>query len=175
VGRARGLADGEYIHYGVGRVLLEAGDEKGATAAAEQLETHLGAEPRMYAALLRGGLEARRRRFPDAIRHFKAAGALVDSWLVHAALARAFLEAGAVTEAHEELERCVQRRGEATDLFLEVVPTWRAYPPVLLDLARTLDRLQSPSALDGYRAFLATRRGGDDPLAAEARRRLGGP
>ncbi len=171
--RARQLSDGEYVRFLAARVLASAGGEAAARAVAGELDARLSAEPRMYAAILRGDLELRRRRFPDAIAQYKEAVTRVDGWVARAALAHAYLEAGAFTEAHGELERCVARKGEATDLFLDVVPTWRAYPPVLFDLARALDGLRSPAAAEAWRAFLATKRGDEDPLVAEARRKAG--
>jgi tetratricopeptide (TPR) repeat protein len=172
--RARRASDGEYVRFAAARVLAAAGEERTARATADELDARLSAEPHMYAAILLGEMELRRRRYPDAITHLRGAVARVDAWVARAALGRAYLEAGAFTEAHAELERCVQRRGEATDLFLDVVPTWRAFPPVLFDLARALEGLHSPAAGDAWRAFLASNRGQEGPLVAEARRRLGG-
>jgi tetratricopeptide (TPR) repeat protein len=172
--KARRISDGEYVRFAAARVLAAAGDEATARATAAELDARLSAEPHMYAAVLRGDLELRRRRYPDAITHYKEAVARVDAWVARAALAHAYLEAGAFTEAHAELERCVQRRGEATDLYLDVVPTWRAFPPALLDLARALDGLRSPAAPEAWRAFLAAKRGDEEPAVAEARRRAGG-
>jgi eukaryotic-like serine/threonine-protein kinase len=171
--QARKIAVGEAVRFGLARVLLEAGDEKGAAALADELDSKLATEPRMYAAVIRGAIDVRHRRYPSAIGHLKAALGRVDAWLARAALGRAYLAAGAFTEAHQELERCVQRRGEATDIFLDVIPTWRAFPMVQLDLARALEGLKSDAAPEAYRAFLAQRRGAADPLAAEVRRRLG--
>ena len=171
--RARQLSDGEYVRFLAARVLASAGGEGAARAVAGELDARLSAEPRMYAAILRGDLELRRRRFPDAIAQYKEAVTRVDGWVARAALAHGYLEAGAFTEAHAELERCVARKGEATDLFLDVVPTWRAYPPVLFDLAGALDGLRSPAAAEAWRAFLAVKRGDEDPLVAEARRKAG--
>ena len=171
--RARQLSDGEYVRFLAARALVAAGEEAASRAIAGELDGRLSAEPRMYAAILRGDLELRRRRYPDAIAHYKEAVGRVDAWVARAALGRAYLEAGAFTEAHAELERCVARKGEATDLFLDVVPTWRAYPAVLFDLARSLDGLRSPTAAEAWRAFLASKRGDEDPLVSEARRRAG--
>jgi len=171
--RARQLSNGEYVGFLAARALVTAGEEAAARGIAVELDTRISAEPRMYAAILRGDLELRRRRYPDAIAQYKEAVSRVDAWVARAALGHAYLEAGAFTEAHAELERCVARKGEATDLFLDVVPTWRAFPPVLYDLARALDGLHSPTAAEAWRAFLATKRGDEDPLVSEARRRAG--
>jgi len=88
-------------------------------------------------------------------------------------LGRAYLEAGAFPDADRELETCVKRRGEATALFLDEAPTWRFYPPVAYYLGRAKEGLNSPGAADSYKAYLAARPSdSDDPLAADARKRL---
>jgi hypothetical protein len=57
-------------------------------------------------------------------------------------------------------------------VFLDEVPTARLLPPVHYHLGRTLEGLGSPQAAEQFRAYLAIRSGGSDPLAVEARRRL---
>lgn len=162
----------ESTMYAAAAVLARGGDERRARAVADELDRRLPAESRMYAALIRGELELQHRRFPEAIQHFRAAAQRVDAWIVHRALGRAYLEAGSTAQAHEELERCEKRRGEATDAFLETVPTFRLYPPVLVALGRALEGLGSPAAADAYRSYLALKRGDEDPEVADARRRL---
>jgi hypothetical protein len=83
------------------------------------------------------------------------------------------VEAGAFTEAHAQLEICRERRGEATAVFLDEVPSYHLFPPVLYYLGRAHEGLKSPEATTSYKAFLAIKEKGDgDPLVADARRRL---
>jgi hypothetical protein len=108
------------------------------------------------------------------VARFKSATQRVDSWLARYGLGRAYLEAGAFTQAQEELERVEKRRGEATDAFHNGSPTYRLYPPSKFYLARAQEGLRSPSATDTYRAFLATQRTDENALVAEARQKAGG-
>jgi eukaryotic-like serine/threonine-protein kinase len=174
--RARGLSQAEMILLGAAATLAVAGEDKKALALAAELEGHLAAEPQMYAAYVRGEVERRRKNLREAINQFRAAAKQADSWLARFALGRAYLEAGAFTEAHAELEACTKRRGEATDVVLDVVPSYRVYAPVPYYLGRALEGLKSPDAAASYRAFLDIKAKADagDPLVDDARKRLAG-
>jgi hypothetical protein len=90
-------------------------------------------------------------------------------------LGRAYLDAGAFTEADAELERCQRRRGEATALFFDEVPSWRYYAPVVYWRGRAQEGLKSPAAADSLKTFLALKADASgDPLVADARRRVKG-
>jgi hypothetical protein len=98
----------------------------------------------------------------------------VDTWLGRYLLGRAYLEAGAFTEADSELEICLKRRGEATAVFLDDVPSYHVFPPVYYWLGRAQEGLGSPKAADSFRRFVEIRANAqDDPLVLDARRRLG--
>jgi tetratricopeptide (TPR) repeat protein len=171
--RARGMSADVAVAVGAGRVLLEAGEEKKALAVAGELEQKLESDPQMYAALLRGEADLKRRSFREAIARFKEGRKQGDSWLVHYDLGRAYLEAGAFTEADQELVACLKRRGEAMAVYLDEVPTSRMLPPVSYYLGRTREALKSATgAADAYRSFLALQKGEGDAHVADARRRL---
>ena len=142
--RARQTSRAEAVSYCAGRVLVEGGDSRSAAAIAEELERSLETEPRMYGLLLRGELELRRGAHREALERFKQAQALSDSWLSRYGQGRAYLAAGAFTEAHGQLEACLRRRGEATDLFLNIWPSYRFLPPVYYELGRTEEGLKAP-------------------------------
>jgi predicted Zn-dependent protease len=155
------------------RVLIEAGEERKALAIAVELEKRFEPDPQMYAALLRGEVEMKRRGFREAIGHFKRGQKEADSWMVRFALGRAYLEAGAFAEADNELENCLKRRGEAMAVFLDEVPTARLLPPVYYYLGRAREGLKSSAgAAEAYRSFLAVQKGEGGALAADARRRI---
>jgi predicted Zn-dependent protease len=162
----------DYVIFGAARALAEAGQEKKALALADDLDKLLNADGRMYAELVRGTVALRRKSPGEAIVRFKAAAQQVDGWLVHAALGRAYLEAGAYAQAVDEFEKADARRGEATDFFLDLAPTYRMYPPVLYYLGRAKEHLNSPSSGDSFRAFLAIQRSDESAMAADARRRV---
>ena len=108
-----------------------------------------------------------------AISLFGEAQELIDSWIGRYLLGQAYLAAEAYTEAYSEFEACLKRRGEATAVFLDDVPSYYYFPPVYYWLGRAQEGLGSPGATDSYRTFLAIKESGDGtPLVADARRRL---
>jgi serine/threonine protein kinase/tetratricopeptide (TPR) repeat protein len=128
----------ESILYVAGRTLIAAGQSAEALRLATDLDNRLENEPRIYAALLQGeaALEAGRPR--DALTQFDAAQKLADTWLGRVSLGRAYLALGAYPEAASEFDRSLARRGEATAVFLDDLPSYRFMRPVegLLQQAR---------------------------------------
>jgi len=172
--RAMGMSTDLGILVSAARVLIEAGEEKKALAIAGQLEARLEPDPQMYAGLLHGEAELKRRNYRDAIGRLKEARKLADSWLARYDLGRAYLEAGSFAEADAEFDACIKRRGEAAAVYLDEVPTFRIFPPVYYYLGRAREALKSAGAADAFKTFLAFQTGEGGPLAADARRRLAG-
>ncbi len=177
VDRAVGEGRGENVLFPAALVYLGLGSEDRALAIAEALGRRLEPDPQAYAQLVRGEALLRRRDAPGAVKAFGQARAIADTWLGRVALGRAYLAAGAFTEAHTELETALRRRGEAAAAFLDEVPTYRLLPPVYYHLGRASFGLKDPAAAESLKAFLALREKADpgDPLAAEARRLLARP
>ena len=110
-----------------------------------------------------------------AIKDFEEAKQIADTWMGRFDLGRAYLAVDAFLEADAELEAALKRRGEATALFLDEVPTYRLFPPVYYYLGRVMEGLGSPAAAERYAEFLALKQADEtDPLVAEARARLSG-
>jgi tetratricopeptide (TPR) repeat protein len=170
--RALKASQQDYVHLLAGSVLVEAGQERRALAVAEGLGRRLEPAPRLYAELLHGAVALSRKNPGEAVARFKAGQKLLDSWLVRYALGRAYLEAGAWPQAADELEACVRRRGEVTDVFIDNVPTYRLLGPVEYWQGRAQQAAGSPAAAESYQAFLALKQGDEDPLVADARKRL---
>ncbi|HET8734088.1 MAG TPA: hypothetical protein VFM45_09990, partial [Anaeromyxobacteraceae bacterium] len=162
----------DYVLFAAGQVLADAGEAKRALAIADELDRQVAAESRSYAEMIRGALSLKKGAAAEAVGHYRASLKLVDSWLGHLGLARAYVEAGSFNEALEEAERLEKRRGEATDVFLDVVPTVRHMPLASYLAGRAREGLKDPKAAESYQAFLATKQGAEDPLAADAARRL---
>jgi len=78
-------------------------------------------------------------------------------------------------QARTDLTECLTKRGEATSVFLDDVPSIRYLAAVHYWLGRALDGLDNNGqAAESYRTFLTLRPAGSrDPLAVDARRRLG--
>jgi tetratricopeptide (TPR) repeat protein/tRNA A-37 threonylcarbamoyl transferase component Bud32 len=166
---------GENVLYPAALVYLGLQLDDRALALADTLSGRLEPDPQAYARLVRGEAHLRRGRAREAVRELRAAGELADTWLGHVALGRAYLDLGAFAEAQTELEAALARRGEATAAFLDEVPTFRLFPPVLYYYALAGRGLRDRAADDSLRAFLAIRaKEQADPLVAEARRLVHG-
>ena len=119
-----------------GRALAIAGESGRALELASRLDNHLEEEPRVYGALLRGEVALVEGRAREALDAFNAALELEDTWMGRFNLGRAYLALGAYPEASSEFDRCTSRRGEATALFLDDVPTYRLIPELDEQLAQ---------------------------------------
>ncbi len=172
--RAIAMARGENVLYPAAQVYLATGRETRALALATELGARLEPDPQAYAELIRGEAELARNRPPEAIRRFQAAKKIADTWAGRLDLGKSYLAAKAFPEADAELEACLKRRGEATAIFLDESPSYRVFPPVSYYLGLAREGLKSPGAADAFKSFLAFRPSEGDPLAADAKRRLGG-
>ena len=170
--RAVSLSTGENVQYPAARVYLQAGREARALEIARALSQRLEQDPQAYAELIKAEAILRQSNSRDAIRILEGARKLADTWMGRYLLGRAYFEAGAFPDADRELEAAAKRRGEATALFLDESPSYRYFPPVAYWLGRAREELKSPAAAESYKAFVALKDGGEDPLLADARKRL---
>ncbi|MGC1614944.1 MAG: protein kinase [Candidatus Acidiferrum sp.] len=156
------------------RVYVAAGQEEKALQLVAPLSQRLEAEPQVYAKLITGEAQLKKGNARDALNAFQEAQKMADTWLGHFDLGRAYLDAGAFTEASSEFDVCMQRRGEATSVFLDDVPSYHVLPVVYYYQGRAREGLNSPGAAESYKAFLAIKQNGaGDPLVADAQRRIG--
>jgi len=160
------------VLFGASRVYLLSGQEVKARSSASELAARIEPEAQAYAKLITGAALRTKGTPHEAIPLFVEAQLLVDTWLGHFELGRAYLDAGSFAEAEAEFELCLKRRGEVTALFLDEVPTYRYFPAVYYYLGRARDGLKSPQAADAYNAYLAIKeKGAKDFLIEDARRR----
>jgi serine/threonine protein kinase/tetratricopeptide (TPR) repeat protein len=156
------------------RVLVGTGDQADARAIAQQLGSDIHPYSRAYGKVVEGEIALRQGRVPEAVDAFRAAQKTADLWLTRFSLGVGYIAAGAFPEALAELEACQKRRGEATALFLDDVPTIRYLATLPYWLGRAREGVgMNAAALESYKAFLALRPNASDPLTADARRRLG--
>jgi tetratricopeptide (TPR) repeat protein len=161
------------VLFAASRVHLMAGDFSAASALASELSQHLEVEPQAFGKLIEGDIQLSRGHARLAIQLYQESQRLVDSWLAHFDLARAYVEAGAFTEASTELETCLRRRGEATDIYIDEQQTFRYFPPTYYYLGRALEGLKSAGAADAYRSFLAMKvKDAHDLMVDDAQKRL---
>jgi tetratricopeptide (TPR) repeat protein len=174
--RAAASSKGDPVAFMAASVYLHAGNERKARTLQADLAARRTREPQAYARILEGELQLKHGDARAAVNSLREAQQLLDTWIGRFTLGRAYLELGAFPEAHEEFELCLKRRGEATAVFVDEVPSYRFFPPVHYYLGRAQEGLKSPAAAESYRAFLAIKQKaqpGVDPLVVDARSRLG--
>ncbi len=157
------------------RIYLQTGQESKARAIAANIGKGPAPEPQAYTKIIEGELWLQKGNPREAIQTLRDAQRVSDTWLGRLDLGRAFIEAKAYAEADSELDLCLKRKGEATALFLDDIPSYRYLPAVYYYLGRAREGLNSPGAGDSYRTFLAIREKAtpDDPLVADAKLRVG--
>jgi tetratricopeptide (TPR) repeat protein len=156
------------------RVLAAIGREADATALAATLGAQVPVRTRAYGKIIEGELALKAGHPRDAYDAFEAARKLSDVWLTHFNLGIALAGVERYVEAITEFDLAHKRRGEATALFLDDVPTCRMLVPLPYWQGRASEGAKLASAArDYYRAYLALRgSSAGDPLAADATRRL---
>jgi tetratricopeptide (TPR) repeat protein/tRNA A-37 threonylcarbamoyl transferase component Bud32 len=158
-----------------GRILLAGGNSARAKALAADLDKALLPETQALAATLQGEMHLASRDARDAIAALQGSLKLADAWQTRYLLGRAYLDAGAFAEADSEFDACLRRRGEATAVHLDDVPTWRVIAPVYYYQGVTRAAMKNGNgAEEAFRTFLAFKDGGDEQsaLVADARKRL---
>ncbi len=162
------------ILFAAAQIYVNAGEEEKARSPVQALKDLVQSEPQAYARLIEGELSLSKGNTAEAIKYFQEAQTFVDTWFGHFALGRAYLESEEYIEAHSEFELCLKRYGETTAIFLNDLPTFSYFPPVLYCYARAQEALNSPGAKESYQKFLKIKEKGDegDPLVEDCLRRL---
>ena len=161
------------VRFLAGRVFAEAGEIAKAQKLAASLGSELQAEPQAYAKIIEGQSTLKQGDSRQAIKAFTDANKLLDTWIGRFELARAYLDAGLFVEADSELDRCIKRRGETLELFMDNVPTYGYFPLVYYYQGRVRDGLKSSAAANSYWKFVSIEEKGDaNPLLQDAQKRL---
>ena len=160
------------VRFFAGRVAIESG--KTADALITSLGQAIDSESRLHGKLLEGENFLVRGNAREALARFREAQQLSDSWLGRFGLGRAYLELGEFVEAQGEFERSLKRQGEATNLLLDDIATYRFLAPVHYYLGRAQEGVKSPAAAASFETFLEIKGKGDEAggLVADARKRL---
>jgi eukaryotic-like serine/threonine-protein kinase len=168
------LAKSKEIQLSAGAIFLRAGQDGLAKTLASELSQQLQPQARAYGKLLEGRLALKQRRMVDAVEAFLGAQKLADLWLARFDLGVAYVEAGHYAEGRAELETSQKRRGEATAIFLDEIPSFRYLAPLDYWLGRAQEGVGLMNeAAENYKRFLTLRPGPSrDPLVADARKRL---
>ena len=110
----------------------------------------------------------------QAIQLLTEATEMLDTWIGRFDLGRAYLEAGALTQADSQFDQCLTRRGEALSSFLDEEPTYGYLPLVYYYQGRVREGLNTSGFTEAYSTYLDIRGNvGEDPLLPEIRQRAG--
>jgi serine/threonine protein kinase/predicted Zn-dependent protease len=172
--RAIGLSRHESVSVPAALVLIEAGRAEEADGIAVQLENMLQTQTIAYARLIKAELAASRGRYAEAIDGFRDSIKRRDTWFARFLLGRLYARMEHYPEALAELDACVKRAGEVTDVFMADTPSLRYLPPAFYWLGRTQHALGIAAHRATWERFLAVRKDADppDPRVAEVRRLL---
>jgi serine/threonine protein kinase/tetratricopeptide (TPR) repeat protein len=161
-----------HIRFLAGRILAEAGAVAKARPVADGLASEVPSEPQTYGKIIQGEIALNTGDAAQARKILTDANGLVDTWLGHFDLGRAYLALKAFPQADSEFDRCIQRRGEALALF-DAEPTYGYFPPVYYYQGRAREGIGTASFADAYRVYLNIRgKSNEDPLLAEVRKKL---
>ena len=120
------------IRFLVARIFIEANQLDKARELAKPLAAELAAEPQAYGKIIEGEIALKSGDARGAIKVLTDANNILDTWLGHFALGRAYVAAEAYLQADSEFDRCVKRRGEALSLLFDEEPTYGYFPVALL-------------------------------------------
>jgi len=174
VDKALASSRSTWIEFLAARTYADAGEFAKAQKLATSLSSALTSESQAYGKIVTGLIALKKKDANEAIRQITAANNLLDTWIGRFDLGRAYLDAGAFTEADSEFDRCLNRQGEAIELFMDNVPTYAYFPPVYYYQGRAREGLKSKGFADLYKKYLSIRgQSSEDPLVADIRHRLG--
>jgi serine/threonine protein kinase/tetratricopeptide (TPR) repeat protein len=153
-------------------IYVDAGRLADATALAARLGERFDVDARAYGMVIEAEVLRARKQPREAVAKLQAAQKLADTWAGRLAMARAYMDASAWTEAYSALQSCLTRRGEATARFLDDVPTARVLPFVYYHLGVVQEQMNTGGAAESFRTFLRLRHAARDAATADAGRRL---
>jgi tetratricopeptide (TPR) repeat protein len=161
------------VQFMAARALVEAGAIDKARPLMTAMASEILAEPQAYAKIVEGAIALKTGDPRQAIEVLTQANALLDTWLGHFELGRAYLAAEQFAQADSEFERCLKRRGEALQLILGDEPTYAYVPPVYYYQGQVREGMKVEGAADSYREYLKFRgTSTEDPYLADIRSRL---
>ena len=135
------------------------------------LASEIHAEPQAYAKIVEGNAFRKNGDARQAIKVLTEANGLLDTWIGHFDLGRAYFDAGQFAQADSEFDRCIKRRGEAMSLFLDEEPTYAYLPSVYYYQGRIREAMKTSAFAESYLAYINIRgKSTEDPLLAEVRR-----
>ncbi len=164
------------IRFLVARIFVEGDATSKARPLAAGLASELSIEPQAYGKIIEGEIALKSGDARQAIRILTEANELLDTWLAHLGLGRAYLSLKAFPQADSEFDRCVKRRGEALSLLVDEQPTSGYFPLALYHQGVAREGLNDPGFRKAYEEYLSIRGNStEDSLVPQIRKRLGTP
>jgi tetratricopeptide (TPR) repeat protein len=164
------------VRFLAARVFVESNAVAKAQGLAAALSSELPAEQQAYGKIIEGEIALKSGDARQAIKLLTNANALLDSWLGHFDLGRAYLEIRAFPQADSEFDRCIKRRGEALAFLIDEEPTSGYFPVVYYYQGLVREGLTDAGFAESFREYVAIRGGSaEDPLLPDVRRRAGSP
>jgi tetratricopeptide (TPR) repeat protein/predicted Ser/Thr protein kinase len=162
----------EDVMYAAAEIYVQMGQEIKARDLAAELSEKVEPGYRAYAKLIDGQLRMAKGEVTDAIDLYLEAQGILDIWLSHFLLGKAYLEAEAYSGAYSEFDTCLKRSGEAFSVLFSDLPTYRYVPPIYYYLGRAQEGLKSSEAANSYQTFLSIKEKGEENwMVEDARRR----
>ena len=175
--KAAGLSSHESVLLPAALVLIQAGQEAEAEKIALALDNMLQSHTTAYARLIRAEIAVAKGRYGDAIEMLRDSIKKRDTWFARFLLGKLYAETEHFAEAMAELDLCLKRRGETTDVFFYDTPSLRYLPPAYYWLARAQQKTGVADAAQELRPVPGAARDGRParPAGADARRRVSAP
>jgi tetratricopeptide (TPR) repeat protein len=165
-------SESDAVRTGAALVLAAAGQSAQAESLAVALNNKLEADPQAYGRLVQAEIALARKDPRKAVELAREAQKYADTWLGQLTLGRAYLGLTAYPEAYSALEAALKRRGEATAVFLDDVPTYRRVPPVYYYMGLAQKGLRSSAAPQSFQHYLDIMGSGErTAVLDDARRR----
>lgn len=165
------LADSVAVQVPAAMIFIEAGVITTAAAIADDLAEQASAQSNAYAQMLKGMILRSEGTRTEEVLAMRDALDTADLWLIRYQTGKAYLRAGNNLQALDELKTLKERRGEATAVFLDDIPTYRLMAEVPYWTGRVQEELNMRSAArTSYQKYIALRPNGG-ALAEDASKR----
>jgi serine/threonine protein kinase/tetratricopeptide (TPR) repeat protein len=171
---ALGSSSDPITRYEAGRIIAAAGRAARAKEIAAELDKSLVPDTQALGMTLGGEIQLIEGDIRGAVSTFAQSLKSADTWMTRYLLGRAYAQAGEYQDADREFDNCERRKGEATAIYIDDVPTWRLIAPLYYYTGTARAALKRSTAADSFRTFVELKRDGDEKstLVADAEKRL---
>jgi tetratricopeptide (TPR) repeat protein len=160
------------IRFLTARIFAQTDDITRAKKLAAEFTSQLGVANQAYGKIIEGNIALANNDPVKAVEILSGANSVLDLWLGHFDLGRAYVAAKAFPQADSEFDTCIRRRGEALALVQED-PTFGYLPMAYYYLGRVRQEIGTASFSDSYQEYQKIRgQSKEDSVLADIRRRV---